>query len=94
MEIDRITYRQLDELLLSLGFTRRHSPPKWRCYDHVASDTMIVVVEKGPDEPVRITDAFSARVHLVQNGLITEEELKERLAHSAPAQPTASAKKH
>src|SRR5262245_55354588 len=93
MDVDRYTYRQLDELLLSLGFTRRHVDPKGRRYDHAPSDLFIVVVEKGPDEPVRVSDAISARLHLVQKGLITEEELAERLAKSASVKKTRSPKK-
>ena len=94
MDSDRFTYRQLDELLTYLGFSRRHIEPKWRCYEHADSDTWIIVVEKGPDEPVRITDAVSARLHLVEKGLITGEELKARLAQSAAAPLTASAKQN
>ena len=90
MGTDRFTYRQFDELLLSLGFTRQHVAPKWRRYDHAASDTMIAVVEKGPDELVRITDAVAARLLLVEKGLISEQELQDRLGRSVAAQPTAS----
>jgi hypothetical protein len=89
---DRFTYRQLDEVLLSLGFTRQHVAPKWRRYDHTASNTMIAVVEKGPDELVRITDTVAARQLLVEKGLITVEELEERLERSATPQSTTSAK--
>jgi hypothetical protein len=89
---DRFTYQQLDELLLSLGFTRHHVEPKWRRYDHPASDTLIALVEKGPDEPVRSTDAVAARLLLVEKGLISEEELQERLAQSAAQQPSTSTK--
>ena len=91
MGTDRFTYRQFDDLLLSLGFTRQHVAPKWRRYDHLSSDTLIAVVEKGPDELVRSTDAVAARLLLVEKGLISENELQERLAQSA-AQPTTSAK--
>jgi hypothetical protein len=89
---NRFTYRQLDEVLLSLGFTRQHVAPKWRRYDHTASDTMIAVVEKGPDELVRITDAVAARRLLVEKGLISDEEFEEQLERSATSRPTASSK--
>jgi hypothetical protein len=90
---DRITYQQFDELLLSLGFTRQHVAPKWRRYDHAASDTMIAVVEKGPDELVRSTDAIAARLLLMEKGLISEQEFQERLTRSVAARPTTSTKK-
>jgi hypothetical protein len=93
MDVDRITYRQLDELLTYLGFSRRHIEPKWRRYDHAASDTVIIVIEKGPDEPVRISDAISARLHLVEKGLISAEDLAKRLAKSATAKKSRFTKK-
>ena len=84
MDIDRYTYRQLDELLLSLGFTRKHVEPKWRRYDHAPSDTVIIVIEKRSNELVRLSDAVSARLHLVEKGLITEKQLAARLAECHP----------
>jgi hypothetical protein len=93
LDIDHFTYRQLDELLLSLGFTRQHVEPKWRRYDHADSKLMIALVEKGPNELVRPTDALSARLHLVEMGLITEKELAKRLAKSATPKKTRPTKK-
>jgi hypothetical protein len=93
MHTDRMTYQQLDDLLVELGFSRQHVEPKWRRYEHAPSDTIITLVEKGPHEPVRITDAVSARQHLVEKGLITEEELEAKLSTSAGTAKTVSAKK-
>jgi hypothetical protein len=93
MNTDRITYQQLDELLRQLGFSRWHVEPKWRRYEHAPSDTIITLVEKGPHEPVRITDAVSARQHLVEKGLVTEEELEAKLSSISGAPKTVSAKK-
>jgi hypothetical protein len=93
MNTDRITYQQLDELLVRLGFSRWHVEPKWRRYEHALTDTIITVVEKAPDAPVRITDAVSARQHLVEKGLITQEELEAILSSKADAPKTVSAKK-
>ncbi len=83
----------MDDLLVQLGFTRAHVEPKWICYEHAASDTLIVLADKKEDEPVRVTDAVSARRHLVEKGLITEEELEAILARSAGGQETVSTKK-
>ena len=93
MNIDPMTYQQLDELLVQLGFSRQHVEPKWRRYEHAPSDTIFTLVERGPHEPVRITDAVSARQHLVEKGLISEEELDAKLSKSAGAPRTVSAKK-
>jgi hypothetical protein len=89
---DRITYRQLDELLVQLGFSRARVEPKWLRYEHAASDTVIVLADKNQDEPVRITDAVSARRHLVEKGLITAEELKAVLSPGASVNETTPAK--
>lgn len=79
MTSERITYKQLDGLLLGLGFSRRHVQPKWLRYEHTESDTVIAVLEKRPDEPLRVTDAVSACRHLVEKGLITETRLESLL---------------
>ena len=93
MDSDRITYKQLDDLLVQLGFSRSRVEPKWIRYVHTASDTMIVLADKQPDQPVRITDAFSARLCLVEKGLIAEAELEAIRWRSASGQQTVSAKK-
>jgi hypothetical protein len=93
MDTDRMTYKQFDDLLVQLGFSRAHVEPKWLRYEHAASDTVIVVADKKQDEPVRITDAVSARRHLVEKGLITEKEIEAIVSRNASAQETVSAKK-
>jgi hypothetical protein len=92
MDLDRITYKQMDQLLVDLGFTRTRVEPKWLCYQHVDSDSMIVLVEKKPHELVRITDAVAARLHLVAKGLISEEELRGFLSRSANTKKSVAAK--
>jgi hypothetical protein len=92
METDPITYKQLDDLLVRLGFSRRRVEPKWLRYEHAASDTLIALVEKAPHEPVRITDAVSARRHLVEKGFITEEALEALLSPNAAPRKTAPAR--
>ena len=82
MSPERITYQQLDDVLLRLGFSRQRVEPKWLRYEHAASNTIITLVEKPPQEPVRVTDAVSAHRHLVEKGLITEEELEALLARN------------
>lgn len=78
-----ITYKQLDDLLSRLGFSRSRVDPKWVRYEHRASDTVIVVVEKKPNERVRVTDAVSARRHLLEKGLVSEEEIDTLLGTNA-----------
>lgn len=76
MRIEPITYSQLHEILSQLGFSCQRVEPKWIRYEHAPSDTVIVLVEKKPKDRVRVTDAVSARKHLVEKGLISEEEIE------------------
>ena len=92
MESDQISYKQLDGLLLHLGFSRSRVEPKWVRYEHAASDTLIVLVDKKPSDPVRITDAVSARLHLIEKGLITPKELEAFLSRKATTRKAAATK--
>ncbi len=92
MDLDRMTYKQLDQLLIELGFTRDRVEPKWLRYEHAPSDTMIVLADKKPNEMVRITDAVAARLHLVAKGLISEEELQRFLSRSVNGKRSLTAK--
>ncbi len=90
MESDQITYRQLDELLIHLGFTRSRVEPKWLRYEHAPSDTLIVLADKNPSDMVRITDAVSARRHLIEKGLITPQELETFRSPNSAARKAVS----
>jgi hypothetical protein len=90
---DPITYQQLDEVLLQSGFSRKRVEPKWLRYEHPGSGTLIVLVEKKPSDFVRVTDAVSARRHLVEKGLIRAEEIEAILSRNRSLQETSSAKK-
>ena len=93
MNTDPITYKQLDALLIQLGFTRTRLEPKWLRYEEPSSDTVIILVDKKPDELVRVTDAASARFHVVEKGLVSEEEMESIFSQSAPEQKIACATK-
>ena len=54
MGTEPITYKQLDELLVHLGFSRQRIEPKWLRYEHAASDTVIALVEKRPQDPLHV----------------------------------------
>lgn len=81
----RITYKQFDELLRQLGFSSERVEPKWIRYEHADSQLVIVVVAREPHELVRVTDAVSARRHLVEKGVIRAEALDDLLSRSALA---------
>jgi hypothetical protein len=88
----QITYQQLDQLLLNLGFSRERVEPKWLRYTEASSDTEIILVEKKPTDPVRATDAWSVREHLVRKGLISEEDLDAFLQNGFPSALEKSSK--
>jgi hypothetical protein len=92
MGFDQINYKQLDELLIHLGFSRSRVEPKWLRYEHAPSDTLIVLADKKPSDPVRITDAVSARLHLIEKGLVTAQELEAFLSRNSVARKPVSAK--
>jgi hypothetical protein len=91
VEVDRMTYQQLDEVLLRLGFSRDNVGPNWVRYEHTPSDTVIVLADKNTHELVRVTDAVSARLHLVEKGLITEGEMEAIVSRNASGQKAISA---
>ena len=76
MSMAPISYKQLDKVLRELGFSRHRVEPKWLRYDHAASHTTIILAEKPPTELVRPTDAASAWRHLVEKGLMSEDEIE------------------
>jgi hypothetical protein len=53
---------------------------------------LIVLVDKKPSDPVRITDAVSARQHLIEKGLITAVELEAFLSRTSADRKVVSAK--
>lgn len=84
---NQITYKQFDELLLQLGFSRT-CVQKWLRYQHKPSDLLIVVAAKEPNDLVRVTDAVSARRHLVEKGLISPSKLDEILSPNPLPEPS------
>ena len=93
MTADAITYKQLDEVLCGLGFSRQRVEPRWLRYIHPESDTMIVLVEKKPNDYVRVTDALSARLHLVEKGLVGAEEIDAIFGRKAMPEGRGASKK-
>ncbi len=87
----KMNYKQLDELLIHLGFSRARVEPKWLRYEHAPSNTLIVLADKKPSDPVRITDAVSARQHLIEKGLLTALELDAFLSRNLADRQAVSA---
>jgi hypothetical protein len=90
---NEVTYGQLEELLLQLGFVRQDVGSQWHRYEHAVSDTEIILAAKPPTEPARPSEVASARIHLVAKGLIREAELDQQLGHNTAQKTTPGAKK-
>jgi hypothetical protein len=89
MDRESVTFEQLDWVLGQLGFSRQVAPPKRIWYEHPGSATVIVLADQKLGEPVRPPDWYSARVHLIEKGLVSAEQLDEMLSLKA-ASPKAA----
>ncbi len=90
MERETVTFEQLDRVLGQLGFSRQVAPPKRVWYEHPPSDTVIVVADQKLSESVRPPDWLSARAHLIEKGLVSEEQLMAMLfGNGSPSKPPA-----
>jgi hypothetical protein len=93
MKGECVTFEQLDRVLGQLGFSRQVAPPKRVWYEHADSDTVIVVADQKLSEPVRPPDWVSARAHLIEKGLVSEEQLHTMLFPKAPAEKSSVGRK-
>jgi len=84
---DRVTYGQLYQLLLDLEFVDQPAEERWKVFRHEGSNTLILLGGRDRTSPAREADLLSVRRHLLENGLIEENEFEDfvshgRLAHS------------
>lgn len=77
MNIEPITYGQLDRLLGRLGFVCRSAEPQRKWYEHKDSNTVIILADKGPAETARPTEVVSTRYQLAHKGLLSEKEFDQ-----------------
>jgi hypothetical protein len=89
MTHNQITYGQLDKILRQLGFVCQFIEPHWKRYEHAASDTVILLGDRKPNEVALQSEVVSARIHLIQKGLIGEKKLEEML-FAKPGTPKSS----
>ncbi len=93
MASNPVTYEQLDQVLRQLGFLSHKVEPKWRRYEHPASDTLIILGDRQPTESVLPSELVSARRHLIEKGLVEAEELEGMLSPKLPGQKSTSGTK-
>ena len=74
-----ITYRQLHEILRSLGFDIYEPQPGHRVYEHPATGAILVYPSVPEDKPVYPHHLLGFRATLDANGIATEPEFAIRL---------------
>jgi predicted RNA binding protein YcfA (HicA-like mRNA interferase family) len=77
------TYRDLVQLLARLGFQDESVEGSHRAFRHGASETLILLAEFEPEDPLRAEDLISARRHLVAKGLISAHAFERQSPQSA-----------
>jgi hypothetical protein len=83
MKNKQLTYRQLHCLLIELDFVTVPTTRPWKAYRHPSSETLILLAGRKADDPARGFELLSIRRHLVENGIVNEEDLDPRLAEAA-----------
>ena len=78
-----VTYRRLDQLLLALGFERDQDEDNCRIYRHRESPSLILLAKHSATASVSDADLLSVRRHLVDGGLIEDNEFAEFAATGA-----------
>lgn len=87
-----ITYRQLHQFLLDLGFTKVETEGPQRAYRHEPSDTTFIFGDHTLATAVTATDCAGVKRVLDEKGLLSKKEFDELAASGVvPAErPTAS----
>ena len=71
-DLSKVSYGQLERLLLSLGFENRSVKGSHRAFFHGPLDSWIAFSDYSADEFAREVDLASVRRHLVENGILKE----------------------
>lgn len=82
-ERNRITCRQLEDLLVQLGFVETSRDDKVAVFQHFASDSLIFLPGKGGDREARQADLMSVETHLVGWGYLEAADFAAFLENGA-----------
>jgi hypothetical protein len=85
MTSSHVTYGQLYQLLLDLQFVDEPAGQPWRVYRHGETDTFILLARRMPTLPAREADLASVRRHLVENGLMDDDDFNGFLSQGRVA---------
>jgi hypothetical protein len=88
-ELKMIKYKEFKDYLESIGFVEESVKNSHLAFLHQPSNTIILLAEMSEDAIVAQADIVSARQHLVDNGLASDEEFATFLRTA-----TKASKKH
>jgi hypothetical protein len=84
-----VTCGHLYDALLKLGFGGIPHQGTGRAYRHATTGVLILLADRPPSTPARLSDLASVRRHLVENGIIDESAYDRFLASGElPQVPT------
>jgi hypothetical protein len=75
-----ILYRELYQLLTRLDFVEVSRENKWKAFQRRGSEMLILLADREPDTPARVTDLVSVRRHLIESGVIDRGEFERLLS--------------
>jgi predicted RNA binding protein YcfA (HicA-like mRNA interferase family) len=78
-----ITYRELEQVLLGLGFKRLRAPGSHVYFEHAPSGAAVIVKDYNPSEAVPLYKLSAAEAALENFGILERSEFRRRLEQSA-----------
>jgi hypothetical protein len=79
---EEVTYGQLSQVLLDLGFVEQTVPQSHTRYCHQESETVILLAAHAPEAAARPFDVKYVRRVLDETGLLDAREFERRLAET------------
>jgi hypothetical protein len=83
MKRNHVNYRQLEDLLVQLGFVETSRDDKVAVFQHFAADSLIFLPGQGGDREARTADVMSVETHLVGWGFLEEGDFAAFLENGA-----------
>lgn len=75
-----VSYGELYQVLAGLHFINVSSEHRWKVYRQSGTDIMILLANRKPDLPARPADLISVRRHLIDNGVLDQQEFERLLS--------------
>jgi len=81
--LEPATYRELTALLEQLGFRDESVSGSHCAFRHATSETLVLLADLKPDDPVRPEDLVSVRQHLDAKGLMDASAFERRFPQTS-----------